>query len=372
MAKVCVIFGTRPEAIKLFPIINELRRHGLRPLIVSTGQHRKMLNQVLRVFDIQPKYDLGIMKKGQTLTGVTYSTLKGLDWILAQEKLDILLVQGDTTTTFAAALSACYHGVPVGHVEAGLRTYEKVSPYPEEINRQMVTVLADIHFAPTDRAMRNLRLEGVPEDRIYLTGNTGIDALLEVLNRPYEFRDPLKEKLSDGRSVILVTAHRRESFGPALKQILLGIRDVARQNKDVQIVFPLHLNPCVQGIAHHILANENNVLLTKPLDYLGFCHLLKRATLIITDSGGVQEEAPSLGKPVLVVREITERPEGVEAGTAKLVGIDRVRIKAETQRLLDDPTYYNQMARASNPYGDGHAAGRIVNVVMHRISPRKK
>lgn len=373
MRKVLSIFGTRPEAIKMAPVVNELERHPehFASRVCITAQHREMLDQVLRLFNIVPHHDLGIMKPGQDLYDITSNVLLGLRAVLAEEKPDLVLVHGDTTTTMAATLAAYYQRIRVGHVEAGLRTHNKFSPFPEEINRRVTGAVADLHFAPTTAARENLLNEGVPADAIFVTGNTVVDALLSVASRldndsalaerlaaSFPFLDPAKR-------LILVTGHRRENFGAGFEQICLALADIARGWPDVQILYPVHLNPNVQEPVRRILGSGglDNIHLVEPVDYLPFVYLMRRCHLIITDSGGMQEEAPSLGKPVLVMRETTERPEAVAAGTVRLVGTDRARIVAETGALLSDAGAYAAMSRAHNPYGDGKAAERIVRVL---------
>jgi len=365
MVKVLTVFGTRPEAIKLAPVIKELERH--RDKFISrvcvTGQHREMLDPFLRLFDIKPDWDLEIMKPNQTLFDVAVSALSKLKPILEQENPDILLVQGDTTTAFVAALTAFYFKIKIGHVEAGLRTGGKYNPFPEEINRRLISHLADLHFAPTERARANLLAEGIPEEAIFVTGNTVVDSLLMILELTRD-QNPLGNlPLDPKRKLILVTAHRRESFGEGLKNICLALRRLVELDESVEIVYPVHLNPNVQEPVRHILGTVERIHLIEPLDYVSFVHLMNRAYLILTDSGGIQEEAPSLGKPVLVMRDVTERPEVLETGAAKLVGTDPARIVAEVLHLLRDSQEYNRMASAPNPFGDGQAAVRIVDAL---------
>ena len=379
MLKVLSIFGTRPEAIKMAPVIRELMRHPDRftSRVCVTAQHRQMLDQVLNLFEIRPDYDLDIMRPGQDLYDVTTGVLLGLKPVLAAERPDMVLVHGDTTTTMTAALAAYYSRIPVGHVEAGLRTHDKFAPFPEETNRRITGTLADLHFAPTEAAQQNLLREGVAKALIHITGNTVIDALLSVSARisndpelkqsfagRFDFLDPAKR-------LILVTGHRRENFGEGFENICQALSEIAARHPDSEILYPVHLNPNVQEPVRRLLggATRKNVHLIEPVDYLPFVYLMNRAYLIITDSGGVQEEAPSLGKPVLVMRETTERPEAVAAGTVRLVGTDRERIVAEAGRLLDSPQEYQLMSRAHNPYGDGQAAARIVDI-LGRIEPR--
>lgn len=360
--QVMTVFGTRPDAVKMAPVVIELRRYEPRVQVqvVVTGQHREMLDQVLRVFRITPHYDLNIMQHGQTLTQITVRVLEGLDGLLREQKPHVLLAQGDTTTTFVAALAAFYHQVAFGHVEAGLRTHHKYNPFPEEMNRRLAGAVADLHFAPTPKARDNLLREGVPAERIWVTGNTGIDALLFVAQQPYPATDPiLQQAMSSPLRTVLLTAHRRENWGEPLRRICTAVKRLVERFDDIQVVFPMHRNPLVRQTATEVLNGVPRVLLTDPPDYAPFVKWMQHATLILTDSGGVQEEAPSLGKPVLVLRETTERPEGLEAGTARLVGTDTDRIVEEASCLLTDADAYGQMARAINPYGDGKAAQRI-------------
>lgn len=363
--KVLTVFGTRPEAIKMAPVVKALSGDPVFDAKVCvTAQHRQMLDQVLELFDIRPDFDLDLMKPAQDLTDITCYILSGMRQVYQDWRPDIVLVHGDTTTSFAASLSAHYAKIRVGHVEAGLRTFDKYAPWPEEMNRRIAGSLADLHFAPTPSARLNLLQENVSETAIHVTGNTVIDALLEVLRLLREdavLRSRVEDRfqfIDPAKRLILVTGHRRENFGSGFENICQALADIAARG-DVQIVYPVHLNPNVQDPVRRILAETQNVILLEPLDYLPFVYLMDRSSLIITDSGGVQEEAPSLGKPVLVMRNVTERPEAVDAGTVKLVGTDRARIVFETTRLLEDPAAYEVMSRAHNPYGDGMAAGRI-------------
>lgn len=366
MQKVLCVFGTRPDAIKMAPVVLELKR---RPgefavRVAVTGQQREMLDQVLAVFGIVPDYDLNIMTQRQTLAQITTRSLEGLDPILASEKPDWVLAQGDTTTTFVASLAAFYHRVAFGHVEAGLRTGQMYDPFPEEINRVLTARLARLHFAPTPDAADNLRREGVGDDAIVLCGNTVIDALLQAAAQDYAPSDPiLRDILADPRRMLLVTAHRRENWGEPMAQIGQAVRAIVDAHSDTVAVVALHRNPIVRETLVPILGDHDRIKLIEPPDYAPFVNLEQKATLILTDSGGVQEEAPSLGKPVLVLRETTERPEGVAAGTAKLVGTDPVRIVAEASRLLTDDAAYQAMAHAVSPYGDGQAARRIADAL---------
>lgn len=368
--KVLTVFGTRPEAIKMAPVIIEMKRRSseFQVVVAISGQHREMLDQVLNLFGIRPDYDLDIMRRNQSLTHITSGVLNGLESILQNEVPDIVLVQGDTTTTFAGALAAFYHQIPVGHIEAGLRTYDKHNPFPEEKNRQMTSVLADLHFAPTERARENLVKEGIPPESIYVTGNTVVDALLMIVRQKFEFRHlPLSSIDFDNKKVILVTAHRRENLGRAMESLCLALKEIVVNNRDVEIVFPIHLNPKVQSAVRSILNRVERVHLIEPLDYVPFVHLMSKAYLIITDSGGIQEEAPSLGKPVLVFRERTERPEGVDAGAVKIIGTDKSHIINSVSQLLTDTRAYQCMARVANPYGAGHAAERILGALSERL-----
>lgn len=360
--KVMTVFGTRPDAIKMSPVVLELQRfpNKVEVVVAVTGQHREMLHQVLDVFHVRPKYDLDIMRRKQTLAEITTRSLEGLERIISDERPDVVLAQGDTTTTFVASLAAFYNKVTVGHVEAGLRTDNKYDPFPEEINRRLTSVIADLHFAPTQSARQNLLAEGVPESRVFVTGNTVIDALLSVAERPWTFDDPvLATAGTNGRRMILVTAHRRENWGEPMERICSAIRAIVEAFPDTEVVFAVHKNPVVRDTVFPMLGNVERIHLIEPPDYVPFVHLLKRAHLVLTDSGGVQEEAPALGKPVLVMRRTTERPEGVEAGTAMLTGTESDDIFAAAARLLTQPEAYNSMAKAVNPYGDGRASARI-------------
>lgn len=364
---VASIVGTRPDALKMAPVILELAKHPerVRQVVISTGQHREMLQQVLDVFRITPDYNLDVMLPGQTLAQITSRVLNGLDPLLAQIRPSILLAQGDTSTTFVASLAAFYHQVPVGHVEAGLRTDNRYDPFPEEINRRLTGALAELHFAPTRQAVDNLLREGISAERVFEVGNTVIDALLEVAARPYRFEDEALDRLTSGpRRVVAVTAHRRENLGEPLHRICAAVRGLVRRFPDVQCVFQMHKNPAVRDVIRAELGDEDRVALIEPQDYIPWINLLKRSTLILTDSGGIQEEAPALGKPLLVMRETTERPEGVAAGTALLVGTDPDKIIIEAARLLTDIEAYEAMSRAVNPYGDGLAASRICSILL--------
>lgn len=373
LAKVIVVIGTRPEAIKLAPVVLELQRNrsSFETQICVTGQHREMLDQMLGVFGLRPDHDLAVMKAGQDLAGVTGACLTGLDRVLRQERPTLVLVQGDTTTSFAAALAAYYHHIRVGHVEAGLRTGDKYDPFPEEINRRLTTHLSDFHFAPTELARRNLLEEGINPKSISVTGNTVVDALLLTCARLTEEPGLAASSLgpTDGLRIVLVTAHRRESFGVPFRRICEAIRALAERRRDVLVVYPVHLNPNVQGPVREILHGLPNVRLLPPLDYVSFVACMQRAHILLTDSGGIQEEGPSLGKPVLVMRDVSERPEAIAAGTACLTGTDPERIIQAVSLLLDDPACYERMTSRLNPYGDGHAAERIVQFLVSRVTP---
>ncbi len=365
MTRVLVIFGTRPEAIKMAPIVRELSRRGdlAEAVTCVSAQHRQMLDQVLDVFAIRPDFDLDLMRESQTLASLTSLVLERVTRVLTEVLPDVVLVQGDTTTAMAGALASFYQQIPVGHVEAGLRTGLRYRPFPEEINRRLISELANYHFAPTATAADALLAEGIPPADIYITGNTVIDALMGMADYPHP--SPLPS-IPEEHRLILVTAHRRENFGQPLEEICSALLEVTCRHPDVEIAYPVHLNPRVQSVARSRLAGNPRVHLLQPLDYLDFLQLLKRCYLVLTDSGGIQEEAPALGKPVLVLRSETERPEAVAAGTVRLVGTDGARIVDETERLLNDSTEYLKMAHAVSPYGDGHAAERIVDVILER------
>lgn len=366
MIKVLSVIGTRPEAIKMAPVIKELEKcpDEIQSVVCATAQHREMLDQVLELFEIGPDYDLDLMQPGQTLSGLTARILTSLDEVVMRERPDWLLVQGDTTTVMVGTLVAYYHRVRVGHVEAGLRTDDKFQPFPEEINRRIADVISDLHFAPTETNRRNLLNEGILGETIVVTGNTVIDSLLMMVERARRYVLGKWEPTLNGRRVILVTAHRRENFGQPLQEICRGLSQIAREYaSDVHIIYPVHLNPSVWGPVHAALGGIPNIILTKPLGYKEFVGLMERAYMVLTDSGGLQEEAPGLGKPVLVLRQVTERPEGVAAGTVKVVGTSCRRIVEETAVLLDDGEMYERMAQAVNPYGDGMASQRIVGTL---------
>lgn len=363
MKKVMLVFGTRPEAIKMCPLVKELKkRPELQTVVCVTGQHRQMLDQVLRAFDVVPEYDLSIMKSKQTLFDVTISILEKIRAVLETEKPDVVLVHGDTTTTFATALSCFYLQIPVGHVEAGLRTYNIYSPYPEEFNRQAVGIVAKYNFAPTELSKQNLIKEGKPADSIYVTGNTAIDALQTTVREDYTHPEL---EWASGSRLVLLTAHRRENLGEPMHHMFRAIKRIVDEMPDVKVIYPIHMNPVVRQAAADIFGGDDRFHIIDPLDVLDFHNFLARSYLILTDSGGIQEEAPSLGKPVLVMRDTTERPEGIAAGTLKLVGTNETTIYNEFKRLLTDETAYNQMSQASNPYGDGHACQRIADVLCN-------
>lgn len=370
MIKVITIFGTRPEAIKMAPVVKMLQQFPEQIItkVAVTAQHREMLDQVLRLFDIVPDYDLDIMQPNQTLFEITSRALLGLKGVLEEEKPDLVLVHGDTSTTFVGSLAAYYLGIKIGHVEAGLRTGNKYSPFPEEMNRKLTGALTDLHFAPTSIARANLLKEGTPEGNIYITGNTVIDALLATVRNNYSFTDDfLKNYVFEGKRVLLVTTHRRENLGGPMANVFRALVELTVLYPDVEIIFPVHKNPKVRQTVQEVIGENPRIHLIEPLDYEPFINLINRSHIILTDSGGLQEEAPSLGKPVLVLRDTTERPEALMAGTVKLVGTDYEAIMKETRELLDDPKAYEAMANAVNPYGDGRAAERIVGYILHAI-----
>lgn len=363
--KVMSVFGTRPEAIKMAPLVHELtKREAIHSIVTVTAQHREMLDQVLSIFAIKPDYDLNVMQARQTPVEVATRALTGLDGLMKEIKPDMVLVHGDTATTFIASLAAFYNRIAVGHVEAGLRTYQKYSPFPEEMNRQLTGVLSDLHFAPTQQAANHLMQEGKPAEKIYITGNTAIDALKTTVRNDY--RHPILEKAQAGR-MILMTAHRRENLGQPMRQIFSAVRRIAEEHDDIQVVYPVHLNPAVQDVAKEVLAGHPRIHLIEPLDAVDFHNFASRAYLILSDSGGVQEEAPSLGVPVLVLRDTTERPEGIAAGTLKLAGTRMEQVYHLTKELLTDKAVHQQMAKASNPYGDGQASKRIVDALLYHF-----
>ena len=365
MKKILLVFGTRPEAVKMCPLINELKaRRNIQTVVCVTGQHRQMLDMVLRAFSVTPDYDLSVMKDRQTLFDVTAGVLQGMEPVLRAEKPDIVLVHGDTSTTFAAALACFYMRLPVGHVEAGLRTYDLASPYPEEFNRQAVSLVTRFHFVPTERARENLLREGKNPGTVYVTGNTVIDALKTTVRRDYTH--PELDWASDSR-LILITAHRRENLGEPMEHMFRAIRRVMDEHPDTKAIDPIHRNPRVRELAEKYLGGDDRIRIIEPLDVIDFHNFMARCHLILTDSGGIQEEAPSLGKPVLVMRHVTERPEGIEAGTLRLVGTEEETIYREFTRLLTDKTAYEAMAHAANPYGDGHASERIADILAKAV-----
>ena len=365
--KVMTIFGTRPEAIKMAPLVLELQRHPekIESIVTVTAQHRQMLDQVLSIFGITPDFDLNIMKDRQTLIDITTRGLEGLDKVMKEAKPDIVLVHGDTTTTFIASLAAFYNQIPVGHVEAGLRTWDKYSPYPEEMNRQLTGVMADLHFSPTAKSATNLQKENKDESRIFITGNTAIDALKTTVKETYSH--PVLEKLGNDR-LVLMTAHRRENLGEPMRNMFRAIKRLVDKHEDVQVVYPVHMNPVVRETANDILGDHGRIHLIEPLDVIDFHNVAARSYLMLTDSGGVQEEAPSLGVPVLVLRDTTERPEGIEAGTLKLAGTDEETIFSLADELLSDKEAHDKMSKASNPYGDGRASERIVEAILKHFN----
>lgn len=363
--KVMTVFGTRPEAIKMAPLVKELEyRNEVESIVCVTAQHRQMLDQVLDTFNIKPDYDLNIMKQGQTLVDITTRALQSLDKVIKEVKPDIVLVHGDTTTTLAGSFAAFYNQVAVGHVEAGLRTYDKYSPYPEEVNRQVTGVIADMHFAPTENSKRNLLKEGKKEETIYVTGNTAIDALKTTVKENYS--NEVIENLGNNK-MILLTAHRRENLGKNMKSMFKAIKRIVDEFEDIQVVYPIHLNPLVRDTANEIFGDSGKVHLIEPLEVLDFHNFLNEAYIIMTDSGGIQEEAPSLGKPVLVLRDTTERPEGIDAGTLKLAGVEEETIYNMTKELLTNKSVYESMSKASNPYGDGNSSKYIVDAIINKF-----
>ncbi len=364
MKKIMLVFGTRPEAIKMCPLVNELKkRTNVKTVVCVTGQHREMLHQVLEIFHIVPDYDLDIMKASQTLFDVTQNILKKVKTVLEKEEPDIVLVHGDTSTTFATALACYYMDIAVGHVEAGLRTYNLRSPFPEEFNRQAVSVIARYHFAPTETAKQNLLNEGKKEENIFVTGNTAIDALRTTIRENYSHK---YLEWASGSRLILITAHRRENLGKPMENMFRAIRRIIDETLDIKAIYPIHMNPLVRETANLILGGDERIKIIEPLDVLDFHNFLERSYLVLTDSGGIQEEAPSLGKPVLVMRDTTERPEGVAAGTLQLVGTDEEKIYSAFKALIESKEEYEKMSKASNPYGDGHACKRIVNILLEQ------
>lgn len=372
--KVMTVFGTRPEAIKMAPLVKKLKEDSyFEPIVCVTAQHREMLDQVLELFDIKPDHDLNIMKPNQTLSMITSNVLTGIESVLLSEEPDIVLVHGDTSTTFAAALAAFYRQIPVGHVEAGLRTFDKYSPFPEEMNRTLTAKIAELNFSPTESNRRNLLAEGTPDNKIFVTGNTVIDALLQVADMPYEFENEVLKGIDfEKKRVIAVTCHRRENLGEYMENIFSAIKQVEEEFEDVEVVYPVHMNPKVREKANAILSGTERIHLIDPLPYQPFVNLMAKSFFIITDSGGMQEEAPALGKPVLVVRAETERPEAIQAGTVKLAGVEKQTIYDMAARLLTDSGEYTKMAHAVNPYGDGKASGRIVRILREWNDGRTK
>lgn len=368
--KVLSVFGTRPEAIKMAPLVQELKNNPeqFESTVVVTAQHREMLDQVLRVFHIQPDYDLDIMKPNQSLARITTAVMNGIETVLEEVKPDIVLVHGDTSTTFSAALAAYYQQIPIGHVEAGLRTWNKYSPFPEEMNRQLTGVISDLHFAPTERAKSNLLTEKKQESTIFVTGNTAIDALKTTVSNTYSH--PILDDVGNKR-LVLLTAHRRENVGKNLKQIFRAMKRLVEKHEDIHVVYPMHLNPRIQQMASEVLGDTDRIDLISPLQVTDFHNFAAHATLILTDSGGIQEEAPSLGVPVLVLRDTTERPEGIDAGTLKLVGTEEDDVFRMADELLTNKLVYEQMAQAKNPYGDGEASKRIVNIIWRYFNENK-
>lgn len=365
MKKVMLVFGTRPEAIKMCPLVNELKtRENIKTIVCVTGQHREMLDQVLTAFNVEPDYDLSIMKEKQTLFDVTVNILERIKSVLEEAKPDVVLVHGDTSTTFVTALACFYMQIPVGHVEAGLRTYNIYSPYPEEFNRQAVGIVSQYNFAPTELSKQNLLNEGKKPETIYVTGNTAIDALKTTVRKDYSH--PQLE-WAEGSRLILITAHRRENLGKPMENMFRAIKSVMNEHPDVKAIYPIHMNPVVRQTADSILGGDERIRIIEPLEVLDFHNFLSRSYLILTDSGGIQEEAPSLGKPVLVMRDTTERPEGIKAGTLKLVGTEEETIYKEFKRLLEDENEYAKMSNASNPYGDGFACKRIADILENEI-----
>ena len=364
--KVMTIFGTRPEAIKMAPLVKKMEEYDeIESIVCLTAQHREMLDMVVELFNIKPDYDLNVMAHGQTISDITVKVLKGMEDVLTKEKPDVVLVHGDTSTTFVGALAAFYQKIKVGHVEAGLRSGNVYSPYPEEMNRKLTSSLASIHFAPTEGNYNNLIKEGIDRENIYITGNTVIDALLSVVKENYKFENELLNKIDyENKRVIVMTCHRRENWGKPMEDIFTGVKELAQENSDVDVIFPVHLNPNIRSLANHIMGDMKNIHLIEPLDYEPFANLLNKSYLILTDSGGIQEEAPALGKPILVMRTETERPEAAEAGTVKVIGVEKEAIKEGVNLLLNDQAEYDKMANAINPYGDGSASQRTVEALL--------
>ena len=367
MIKVMSVFGTRPEAIKMAPLVKELEsRKEIESIVCVTAQHREMLDQVLETFQIKPDYDLNIMKQGQTLGDVTTRALNGLEEVIKECRPDIVLVHGDTTTTFAGALAAFYNQVDIGHVEAGLRTYDKYSPFPEEMNRQMVDCMTDMYFAPTELSKSNLLKQNIDESKIYITGNTAIDAMSTTVKEDYDHEE--LHWIGEDERMILLTAHRRENLGDPMRHIFRAIKRLTEEFPDIKVLYPIHKNPKVREVAQEIFGDMDKIKMIEPLEVFDFHNFINKSYMILTDSGGIQEEAPSLGKPVLVLRDTTERPEGIDAGTLKLVGTDEDVIYEEAKKLLEDKKAYAKMSKASNPYGDGLASKRIVDAIIEKYS----
>ncbi len=367
MIKVMSVFGTRPEAIKMAPVVKELEKHSdqIKSIVCVTAQHRQMLDMVLEAFDITPDYDLNVMQPNQTLSMITAKVIEGMESIIEKEKPDIVLVHGDTTTAMAAAMAAFYQQVPIGHVEAGLRTFDKYSPFPEEINRQIIDCMADMLFAPTELSRQNLGSVRNRRQEVYVTGNTAIDALATTVSENYS--NPVLEWVTDNK-LILITAHRRENLGDPMRSIFRAIKRIIDETPNVKAIYPVHLNPKVQEVAKEVFGDDDKIKLIDPLEVVDFHNFMGRSYIILTDSGGIQEEAPSLGKPVLVLRDTTERPEGIESGTLKLVGTNEDTVYEETRKLLEDEAYYLTMSKAENPYGDGKASERIVQAILDKFN----
>ena len=365
--RVLTVFGTRPEAVKMAPVVKVLNdEEKIEHRVCVTAQHRDMLDQVLKIFDIEPDYDLDIFEHGQSLSQITERAMKGIENVIKEFKPEVLLVQGDTTTVFAGALAGFYNGVKVGHVEAGLRSGNIYSPYPEEANRKMTGVVTEYHFAPTETSRDNLLKEDYPEDKIFITGNTVIDALLQVVDKEYVFEDELLNEIDyENKKLVLLTSHRRENLGQPMRNIFTAVKRVVEENEDVEVIYPVHLNPKVREIAREVFGENEKVHLIEPVDYLPFANLIGKCHIVVTDSGGIQEEAPSLGKPVLVVRKETERPEGIEAGTAKLAGVEEETVYEMLTDLVRNKESYKKMANAVNPYGDGKSAQRIRDILLN-------
>lgn len=362
--RIMTIFGTRPEAIKLAPVINELNKRGLDCINVSTGQHQEMLKQVTDIFGIKSDYNLEIMTNNQTLADITSKALNGITKVIIKEKPDVVLVQGDTSSAFAGGLAAFYQKIPVAHIEAGLRTWDKYNPFPEEINRKLLSCLADFNFAPTGVSKSNLLREGIAEDTIFVTGNTVIDALISVSSKDLAFEDKSLAGIDFNNKVILLTTHRRENLDNGMDNIFSAVNEITQIDDSVHVVFPVHLNPAVRKLAHNALDGNKKVTILEPLSYVDLVNVMKKSYMVLTDSGGIQEEAPAFGKPVLVLRRTTERPEGVDAGTARLVGTEKEGIVSASKKLLLDQSAYRKMAQATNPYGDGKAAARIIDILQ--------